>query len=941
MNSGVRGSQSRFTVFVAAVATFLAFAPPTAAQEARVRVAVLNFDTYLIEQAEWPYPWAASGLGPLATSLLTSELASHRRFTVIERRYIDEILKEQDLGTSSRVNASTAAQLGQLLGAQVVVVGDVQEFGKKTVGGIGGLARRGLIGGRQEKLSIVLGARMIDAATGEILATSEGKADVSEGALGLLTASAGVIVGTELEGEASKVLREAIVDLAKNMVDRAEDFDIAPMIPCLTGSVATVAGGRVYLAMGASTSISVGDYFKIRDRQEAILDPATGDTLGFVEADKGFVRVAEVQERMSIADVVEGSGFARGQAAVRSAAPGDDTQCVHIRGAAPDPEPERAAPSAGAEPARVLNAAAPPPAAAAPPPAAAAPAPARVVAPPPSGVAVPPSTEAVAAGGAHSCEVTTGGTVHCWGDNSSGSLGNGTNTESTAPVAVSGALTFQSVTAGLAYSCGVTTAGDAYCWGDNSAGTLGNGSLTSTNVPVAVFGGFTFASVTAGSYHSCGVTTAGAAYCWGDNRFGQLGDGTRTTSVVPIAISGGLTFQSVTAAFYHSCGVTTAGAAYCWGSSTSAQLGDGTSTLGNPVPVPVSGGLTFQSVTAALTHSCGLTTAGAAYCWGNNTFGQLGNGTFTVGLVPVPVSGGLTFESLTAGHSHSCGVTTAGAAYCWGNNGLGRLGNGTMTASNVPAAVSGGLTFQSVTISPGMMGGSSAHTCGATTDGDRYCWGSNGSGQLGDGTKTDRNVPVLVGPSIGTSATQRRPAVAAPPPTAAVADARPARARNALPSASDESPIGDWHLDSEETMQFWQRMLVATVPMFQSLTDEEFREALGPYWDPWRESIDAIAMRLSIAEDGTFHIALRDPGTQTLSTVDGTWRKEGILFVLSGTHIDGIEVNEVREEYIKVGGGRLFGQDPQMTDDTAVMGMSAWQVRWPNLSGGAFVRTAR
>jgi len=333
MKSGVKGFQSRFTVFVAAVATFLAFAPPTTAQEERARVAVLNFDTYLIEQAEWPYPWAASGLGPLATSLLTSELASHRRFTVIERRFIDELLREQDLGTSSRVNASTAAQLGQLLGAQVVVVGDVQEFGKKTVGGIGGVAS-GLFGGSQGKLSIVLGARMIDAATGEILAISEGKADVSEGALGVLTASAGVIVGTELEGEASKVLREAIVDLAKNMVDRAEDFDIAPMIPCLTGSVATVAGRRVYLTLGASTSVAVGDYFKIRDRQEAILDPATGDTLGFVETDKGFVQVAEVQERMSIADVVEGSGFATGQAAVRSAAPGDDTQCVYIRGAA-------------------------------------------------------------------------------------------------------------------------------------------------------------------------------------------------------------------------------------------------------------------------------------------------------------------------------------------------------------------------------------------------------------------------------------------------------------------------------------------------------------------------------------------------------------------------------------------------------------------------------
>ena len=544
MKPDIKDSRASFTVFGAAVAAFLTVALPAVAQEERVRVAVLSFDTYLVEQAEWQFPWAASGLGPLATSMLTSELASHRRFVVIERRFIDEVLREQDLGGSSRVNPSTAAQLGQLLGAQVVVVGDVQEFGTKKTGGIGGLAR-GILGGVQEKMSIVLGARMIDAATGEILATSEGKAEVGQGAIGFLTATAGAVVGTELEGEASKVLREAIVDLAANIADRADGFEIAPMIPCLTGSVATVAGGRVYLNLGASTSIAVGDYFRIRDRQEAILDPATGDTLGFVESDKGFVQVAEIQERMSIAEVVEGGGFAAGQAVARSAAPGDDTQCVYVRGAAPAPEPVRPSTTAGAQP------------------------------------------------------------------------------------------------------------------------------------------------------------------------------------------------------------------------------------------------------TAALEN---------------------------VG-------------------------------------------------------------------SPGR--------------------------------------------------------AAAAPQAAAVADAGPSRARYALPSASDESPVGDWHLDGEETIQFWMRALIAVFPTYQRMTDEDFGQFLGPYFDPWQESIDAMAMRLSIAEDGTFHIGLRDPGTQTLSTVDGTWRSEGILFVLTATHVDGIEVKEVSEEYIKVGGGRLFGQDPQMTDETAWMGMMAWQVRWPNLSGGAFVRTAR
>ncbi len=120
-------------------------------------------------------------------------------------------------------------------------------------------------------------------------------------------------------------------------------------------------------------------------------------------------------------------------------------------------------------------------------------------------------------------------------------------------------------------------------------------------------------------------------------------------------------------------------------------------------------GLTFQSVSAGRRHSCGVTPAGAAFCWGRNDEGQLGDGTFTDRNGPVAVSGGLTFQSVSAGGNHSCGVTTAGAAFCWGLNkpvvrgqaveDAGQLGNGTNANSNVPVPVSGGHSFQSVTIS--------------------------------------------------------------------------------------------------------------------------------------------------------------------------------------------------------------------------------------------------
>jgi len=243
-------------------------------------------------------------------------------------------------------------------------------------------------------------------------------------------------------------------------------------------------------------------------------------------------------------------------------------------------------------------------------------------------------------------------------------------------------------------------------------------------------GDLVFASVSVGGYHVCGVTTAGAAYCWGSNQWGGLGDGTYIGdgALTPVPVAGGLTFASVSAGHGLNCGVTTAGAAYCWGYP--GILGDGSNDgIASYTPVPVAGGLTFASVSAEGYHACGVTTAGTAYCWGDNSYGKLGVGSATAVNTPTKVVGGLTFASVSAGLGHSCGVTTTGVAYCWGLNALGELGTGTSTGSTIPVPVAGGLTF--ATVSAGGYG-----TCGATTSGAVYCWGSNLYGLLGNDPST-------------------------------------------------------------------------------------------------------------------------------------------------------------------------------------------------------------
>jgi alpha-tubulin suppressor-like RCC1 family protein len=376
----------------------------------------------------------------------------------------------------------------------------------------------------------------------------------------------------------------------------------------------------------------------------------------------------------------------------------------------------------------------------------------------------------VSAGYYHTCGVTTDDRAFCWGEGSSGELGDGTNTSQLSPVAVAGGLRFRQVSAGTSYTCGVTIDDAAYCWGDNGAGQLGDGTQTScggynppctdpeTNAnrarPVRVLGGLRFRQVDAGSGgHTCGVTRDNLAYCWGNNFYGQLGDnakgeaGRYTNRPMPVAVAGGISFRQVSAGGAHTCGVATDDRAYCWGYNIYGQVGDGTDIRRRIRPVLVAGGLRFKQVSAGGAHqqnghTCGVTTGGRAFCWGDGRLGQIGDRSTILRFTPRAVAGALDFRQVSAGGVHTCGTTTTSVAFCWGNNSFGAVGDGTTTQRLTPVRVSGGLGFRQLGT------GGVGHTCGTTVTEVAYCWGFNVAGGLGDGTTTDRLKPRAVAGSM-------------------------------------------------------------------------------------------------------------------------------------------------------------------------------------------------
>jgi alpha-tubulin suppressor-like RCC1 family protein len=335
----------------------------------------------------------------------------------------------------------------------------------------------------------------------------------------------------------------------------------------------------------------------------------------------------------------------------------------------------------------------------------------------------------------HNCAVDLDGTVYCWGYNGQRQLGVGSlNNYEPRPVRLPSDRRFLSVSTGELHACGITIEGDAFCWG---TGFMGDGNEATAQPPRLVSGGHRWTQLAAGYRHTCGLTDDGVAWCWGTNYGGQVGNDTRVNQTQPVRVATALRFASLTAGEEHTCGVALTGDAYCWGRTAYGRLGvNSTSTDAERTPVRVGGELSWAALEAGRYHTCGITKAGQAYCWGYNGSGQLGDDTRTGRSTPTPVASAARFTAIAAGTAHSCAVSTTGQAYCWGYRNNGGVGNGPGSGyALVPTEVANAAPFRSITVG-------NSHSCGVTTADETFCWGYNALGVVGDGSTTDRYVPV-------------------------------------------------------------------------------------------------------------------------------------------------------------------------------------------------------
>jgi alpha-tubulin suppressor-like RCC1 family protein len=356
-----------------------------------------------------------------------------------------------------------------------------------------------------------------------------------------------------------------------------------------------------------------------------------------------------------------------------------------------------------------------------------------------------------------SCAITADKTVQCWGgSNGVGALGNNTTDSSIAPVAVKdefGNLLggVVSLALGARHACAAQESSAVLCWGDNSMGQLGKPSSTALSTVAVPQPGVSGAvEVAAGAGFTCARLSSGAVQCWGDGSTGQLGGAASSATPVTVLDKGA---KRLAAGARHACALLDTGEVKCWGDDSAYQCGGAASGQGGAAGQGGSGGAggalpTKIKLTGTVTdlalgdaHSCAIV-SGAAWCWGENRYGQVGWAVTQAQATPRQVNGVQDATGIAAGRAHTCAWGKNRPVSCWGEYLHGQLGNGDDFDTATPHVL-GALPGKQKGIA---LGG--AHGCALDVNGAVECWGWNAVGQLGTGTGEDQGKPVPTSPAI-------------------------------------------------------------------------------------------------------------------------------------------------------------------------------------------------
>lgn len=332
----------------------------------------------------------------------------------------------------------------------------------------------------------------------------------------------------------------------------------------------------------------------------------------------------------------------------------------------------------------------------------------------------------IVAGSYHTCALNLAGEVSCWGDNRYGQLGDGSTTQRSLPTRVAGLTSLKGLAAGTRHTCAITATNTVQCWGWNDNGQLGDGSLVTRTSPVTVPGLTGVTALAAGATHTCALRS-GTVSCWGANNNFQIDGSATLNRMAPVAVAGLSNVVAIRAGTSFNCAQKADGSVWCWGSNSFGELGRGSTSVREATPMAASGLSSVAAITAGANNMCALRFDGSVACWGVNSNDQLGNGLSSASVLsPAPLPNVADVVAISAGAYSACVTERGGVVKCWGRNLWGEGGDS--GNYNIPTATPvtslGSLAY---------LAEGERHACGLRADGSAWCKGEGYEGELGNG----------------------------------------------------------------------------------------------------------------------------------------------------------------------------------------------------------------